>query len=444
MLKKLLVSACLSLFVMTGCKPSQPKVVSTPSVNSSHAISKKSNHDLTSHLSRLYSRFDPLFPGRGTTDYPGHTIDDIPKAYAMILLAELDRHKIPEVAEWADLGVTAGFWLLKNADINKNKIFGWGVPVAWDAYGDGSENPANTEYTISTAIAIHALLDWYKYGAGSPRKEILSVVLETAMPYLDSSSLSPSGMFPYSLRKSDKKYDTFNPAAYLSGQFQRLSLIVPDANLAKRLQDYADLTMSVLLRTRKLSPETGAWYWTYSIQENTPNDLAHATYIVEGIATYADHGGRLSEQFDMPKVFAHLSEFLPENPGTPIRGWPRFWKEVNRLARSYDVGMALGVACARPQMKELVLPLLASVDDYLEDGKYLRNPKAETEVNAISVREYETYLYRGLARCKRFSDPSQNGLRFQGRLATSELFGVELRQLPRGVCLFSMENIERY
>jgi hypothetical protein len=37
----------------------------------------------------LRGKLDPAFPGRGITDYPGNTVDDVPKGYAMILMAEL-------------------------------------------------------------------------------------------------------------------------------------------------------------------------------------------------------------------------------------------------------------------------------------------------------------------------------------------------------------------
>lgn len=362
-----------------------------------------------SHLKALYDRFDPAHPGRGVTDYPGHTVEDVPKSYAKVLLAELDRQQIDLMADWPDLGTTVGFWLLRHADENNDGVTGWGVPVAWDAYGDGSVNPKHTEYTISTAIAVHALLDWAEKGAGAPRTEILSTVSRAMKPYLSRQMLSPSGMLPYSLLEQDRRYDTFNPAAYLAGQMQRYSRIVGDKRVAGKLRDVADMTMQVLLDQHKLSSEGGAWYWNYSIQESTPNDLPHASYIVDGIATYVRYGGRLAGEFDMARIYAHLAEFLPEK-GTGIRGWPRFRPDIDRPARSYDLGMALYLACHTPELSPLRQRLKDAVADYRNgDGAYLKYPPNTKDAEPMAVAEYEAYLYRGLTHCA-LADEAEKGL----------------------------------
>src|SRR5690606_28257631 len=121
------------------------------------------------------------------------------------------------------IGINAGQWLLQHGDENQNGIIGWGVPVAWDAYGDGSINPKDTEYTISTAIAVDALLSWLDFSDADLRAKILDVIERSLEPYLNSSMRTPAGLLPYSLMVSDRRYDTFNPAAYLAGQMQRFS-----------------------------------------------------------------------------------------------------------------------------------------------------------------------------------------------------------------------------
>ena len=153
----------------------------------------------------LYTLFDPERPGFGTTDYPGHGNEDIPKSHAMVLMAEIERVDnglYPELPSFAE---ASGRWLLDNADLNGNRVIGWGVPVAWDAYGDGSENPKDTEYTISTAIVVDGLLTWMERDPTAPRAEILRVVEASLNPYLAAEVSSPSGLAPYSLRPSDRR-----------------------------------------------------------------------------------------------------------------------------------------------------------------------------------------------------------------------------------------------
>ena len=87
-------------------------------------------------------------PALGKADYPGNLIVNVPKAQAMLLKAEILRQKanaLPEMPNVADLLYQQ---LIDSSDSAKDGYPGWGVPCAWDAYGDGSVNPANTKYTI--------------------------------------------------------------------------------------------------------------------------------------------------------------------------------------------------------------------------------------------------------------------------------------------------------
>lgn len=347
----------------------------------------------------LYAAIDQVHPGRGVTDYPGNTVEDIPKSTAMVLLAELDRTALALDPQKKSLAPAAGRWLLDHADENRNGIVGWGVPVAWDAYGDGSVNPAHTEYTISTAIAVDALLTWRARDPKAPKKEILDKVGKALEPYLDGAMKTPSGLAPYSLRESDRPYDTFNPAAYLAGQMQRYSGMVQNAKQQAALRAAADATMDSLLRHHKVSAAKH-WYWNYSVQENVPNDLPHASYVIDGIKTYMAYGGRLSGQFDRFAVLGHLREF-PAADGV-VRGWPAFRTDVATPARSYDLGFALSVACSEESLADVRAPLFATLSRYrTPQGRYAKNPLGTDEKNPLIVGEYEAYLYRGVMACLR-------------------------------------------
>jgi hypothetical protein len=351
---------------------------------------------LKSEVHLMWARVAGPFPGKGLVDYPSDGPADIPKAYGMVLLAAVDA--LQAGRGFPEAGTVSGQWLLDHSDENSNGISGWGVPVAWDAYGDGSVNPANTEYTISTAIAIHALLDWMEASGVAPRDRIMKVVLASSRPYFDSFMRTPAGLMPYSLLSQDRRYDTFNPAAYIAGQMQRLSRLVSDTGQAVLLREAADQTMQALLDHRKVNPATGSWYWNYSVQEENSNDLPHASYIVDGIRTYIRHGGRLAAAFDRDKVMAHLDEFLGEK-ASDIRGWPKLRNDVTMPARSYDIGMALHIACTEPTLANLRERLILGISAYKNPaGQYLKYPAASKEKNFV-VREYETYLLRGFETC---------------------------------------------
>ncbi len=351
---------------------------------------------LKSEVHHMWARMAGPFPGKGLVDYPSDGPADIPKAYGMVLLAAVDA--LQAGRGFPEAGTVSGLWLLDHSDENSNGITGWGVPVAWDAYGDGSVNPANTEYTISTAIAIHALLDWMEAPGIVPRDRIMKVVRAASRPYYDSSMRTPAGLMPYSLLSQDRRYDTFNPAAYIAGQMQRLSRLVSDPGQAVLLREAADQTMQALLDHRKVNPATGSWYWNYSVQEENPNDLPHASYIVDGIRTYIRYGGRLAAAFDRDKVIAHLDEFLGEKASN-IRGWPKLRPDITTLARSYDIGMALHIACTEPALANLRERIIAGISAYKNPaGQYLKYPAASKEKNFV-VREYETYLLRGFETC---------------------------------------------
>ena len=131
----------------------------------------------------LRTKLDTAYPARGITDYTGGHVGDVPKGYAMVLLAELTyrrRHRDHPLT----LARTAGSWLLHHRDENRDGVIGWGVPAAWDAYGDGSTNPANTEYTISTAIVVDALLDWLERTVAAP--ELVNAAQPLAVVLVES------------------------------------------------------------------------------------------------------------------------------------------------------------------------------------------------------------------------------------------------------------------
>lgn len=346
-------------------------------------------------LANVLSNIDRQNPGRGLADYPSNESADVPKSYAMILLgaqAEARSNERPSINE---MGVKAGDWLMEHADANQDGVVGWGVPIAWDAYGDGSTNPANTEYTISTAIVVDALLGWLDYVDEQKQRDILRLVDLALQPYVSPDMRTPAGLLPYSLLMHDRRYDTFNSAVYLAGQMQRFSEVVNNAALKERLRQAADATMAALLKNRKQALKSNTWFWNYSIQENSPNDLPHAGYVIEGVLTYAKYNGRLADQFDINGVFGHLMDFVNEDGS--VRGWPVFRSRIKTPPRLYDLSIAAQLMC-RFKGDGYGGIFLGAVDHYaLPGGGYLKYPRG-ADGNS-QVAEYESYLYRALMAC---------------------------------------------
>lgn len=346
-------------------------------------------------LQKVMLNIDVDHPGRGLADYPSDEPADVPKSYALILLGAIEEAKQKNLKKVNSLGVRAGEWLIDNADANGNGIIGWGVPIAWDAYGDGSVNPENTEYSISTAIAVDALLGWTTYVDEQKKAEILALVEKALEPYLPESMRTPAGLLPYSLLIQDRKYDTFNSAVYLAGQMQRFAQITPSVELKEALQSAADSTMAALSRNKKIAKGSGSWYWNYSVQEDNPNDLPHAGYIVEGVLTYIDNQGRQASGIDRQKTFQHLMDFFGRDGG--VRGWPAFRPDITTTARLYDLSIASQLMC-RFKGHDSGNFFLGEVDRYeAPEGGFLKYPYG-TEGNR-QVAEYESYLYRALKAC---------------------------------------------
>jgi len=346
-------------------------------------------------LRKVLLNIDVEHPGRGLADYPSDEPADVPKSYALVLLGAIEEAKQKNLKTVNSLGEKAGQWLIDNADANNDGVIGWGVPIAWDAYGDGSVNPENTEYSISTAIVVDALLGWAMYVDEQKKSEILVLVESALKPYLSETMRTPVGLLPYSLLIQDRKYDTFNSAVYLAGQMQRFAQITPSEELKESLQSAADSTMLALIRNKKIAEKSGSWYWNYSIQEENPNDLPHAGYIVEGVLTYIDNQGRQASNLDREMTFQHLMDFF--GPDGKVRGWPAFRPDITTGARLYDLSIASQLMC-RYKNNDAGNFFLGDVERYeAPNGGFLKYPYGTD--NNRQVAEYESYLYRALMAC---------------------------------------------
>lgn len=276
----------------------------------------------------LVDRFDPHFPGRGLDAYTPTIESDHAMAYALVASAESHRYRFTGENRARQSAIQAADWLVEHRDPDGDGVIGWGLPFAWDAFGDGSINPANATYTITTALAIQALLDVHRV-SGDP--ELLGLALAAAHTMLDSAyTRTPyEAWFHYSPAESDA-FPVFNISAMMVGQLQRLASVETDLAIE------ADLVATHLLNAGR-EDAAGRIYWPYSAPgapgDDRENDLVHAAYIVQGLADYARYGGNLD--VDVGSLYTSLTAFLMEDGG--ISEMPH----ETRPARDWGVGAAL-------------------------------------------------------------------------------------------------------
>ncbi len=355
-------------------------------------VKEEGNAVTVDEYSIIKQSLNVVKPGFGVSDYGDFDVVDIPKAYAMVLSAELMKSKQSAGDYDLQMAANAGNWLLNNSDLNNDGVVGWGVPVAWDAFGDKSINSADTEYTIATAIVINSLLDWVELAPSlAPKRQILEIVKKAIQPYLKNNIFSSSGLYNYSLRIEDRKYNCFNAAIYMAGQMQRFTTFVSDTDLRNEIKVSVDRVMSAALKNKKIDGD-GGWYWAYSMEENeTPNDLAHAGYIIEGIMQYLSNKGTLSSLFDKTAILKHL-DFFSNKDGSSWYFYPSFFGEKTISPRTYGLGMLLHTLSKYVLNKERERGLIKFISKYKHKGLFSRWQN-EDKV----VIEYLAYLMYGLA-----------------------------------------------
>ena len=349
----------------------------------------KGNPDAISYES-LLAIIDPAFPGWGHADYKDYPTAHVSKSYAMVLKAELNR-QAHFGGDLSPKGRSAATWLLRNRG-SEGEGWGWGLPFPWDAFGDGTVNPENTVYTISTGIVVDALIDWIETDPHAPAEEVLSILKQVLEPFAQGAYNSSNGLVAYSSSPHDAKFDCFNPAAYLAGQMQRLAQIHPDRRFAALLKQRADANFKILLEYKRISPG-GAWYWNYSTAENVPNDMAHAVYIMHGIRSYMRFDGTLKDQFDLARISSHVHEFKSKT----FHAWPVFRVDLNPNPppRLYDFSNLIAYLVGEPSVAAgyEASALIAQFAAYRRmDGRYAARPG-----DGVAINEYEAFMLHAVS-----------------------------------------------
>jgi hypothetical protein len=171
----------------------------------------------------------------------------------------------PQVAAWLDQ--LLGY---------RNPDGGFGLSVAWDAYQDGSVNPAETSYTVTTAGHVGwLLLEAHRQGVLP-----VEVVHRAVDSLLDHTARLDGGTC---LAYSTAAADAATPCVYNVSFGGAAFLKAAAAATGYRAGDTAAVVAAVAGRlSAGYDPETG--YWEYLAGAGQPQDISHQTYT----ATSAD------------------------------------------------------------------------------------------------------------------------------------------------------------
>lgn len=253
----------------------------------------------------VLGNLDSLNPGKGV-DIFDEDIKHRPMAYSLILRAEINRIKHTNDTN-KNIIYNCGNWLLKNADLDNDGTIGYGLPDEWDAFQDGTINPINQEYTITTAMVIGSLMDWLEIEPDSQKVlTINNTIYNCLKPYLTKEAKNEKGLLSYSLNPNDKKYCVYNPTAYMAGQMQRFSTLTKNDSLSNLLKEESNTLVNVLMKNSQ-KDKNGNIYWNYSQESQFPNDLVHMSYIIDGLRNYKNYGGSIDMSWK--KIIHHSSLF---------------------------------------------------------------------------------------------------------------------------------------
>jgi hypothetical protein len=273
-----------------------------------------------------------------------------PMASALIVSAEANRYVHMKDKNALRSVIQNVDWLIGNKDINDDKIIGWGVPYSWDAFGDGSENSANTEYTITTALVIKSLLDAIDAIDGSniiikliyknKKDTYLRVAQEAVDSFIDNKFYTRDSdktiFFWYSSQPSDNHF-VANCHAMFVGVLQRISNYSTNKDKQIFYRNLADDGMEYLLRNR--IERDNVWYWNYypNLKESIENYGVHVTYTIDGLLIYEENNGRLSSKIDRQKILNGLNLYIKDGNVLEMFSMP------DRDPRLWDLGYFLYV-----------------------------------------------------------------------------------------------------
>ncbi|MHB2266548.1 hypothetical protein [Aliihoeflea sp. PC F10.4] len=225
--------------------------------------------DLEANYVRLSASLDPEYPGRGRE--AGVDDRDEAMAYASIATAA-------SIVGDRELAITAADWLVSDAEKGDGRV-GWGLSHAWDAFQDGTVNPADTIYGITQGFAVKGLLAVYELTGdelyADTARKALDYYLSAAGEYVEDGLV-----FRYSDQQADRPFEVYNIGAYLAPQYRKAADLLGSSHY----ESVAALTIqSLAAKTQRLP--SGAAFWNYGdYNPNQFNDATHAGFFLYGMS----------------------------------------------------------------------------------------------------------------------------------------------------------------
>jgi hypothetical protein len=287
---------------------------------------------------------DPLF----TSEETHHA-----STYAQILSSESFHYKDSPNLESSQRIREAVKWLLDNADTDNDGKPGWGFPFPWDAFGDGSVNPANQPYTIDTALVAVGLLDALtveEFWSPEEKQRIVYALRDVFSRWCSevwTRHETNSAYFMYSTNTVDD-YDVINVSSMFIGCLQRFikeyGYMLSQDELALYANRADSAAKSII---DKVVVKFDGPFWNYiesPLFGARVNDLVHHVYILFGMEMYRTYGGKEALPWTLDQGVKSLDLFFI---GSKLYNYPQDASfaspliDLNTPANLWGIGMLM-------------------------------------------------------------------------------------------------------
>jgi len=267
----------------------------------------------------LIGRFQDKL-GNGLDPYlPTGVQKEQAETYGLVLSAEAIHYKNNPNEQSRKRINQALSWLLENSDTDNDGRMGWGLPGEWDAFGDGTKNPANSQFTITNALVMQGLLDVMQIPdliSESQTVKIKNLLKEISIYHCKYvwTDTENGGFFWYSPSRNDAHFVT-NVSSMFMGMLCRVisehgSLFSENEKtlINQRIDQAAQAIISKVLWREGLP------YWNYIVKPNyfnqdEPNDLVHHGYILWGMELYRGYKGSSAITWTLNQANQSLDSF---------------------------------------------------------------------------------------------------------------------------------------
>lgn len=255
---------------------------------------------------------EPVLEPKGPSDQP--------MTYGLVLSSESLHYKAKQNNESSERVKNAVKWIVENSDLNEDGNLGWGLPQAWDAFSDGTTNPENHPYTITTAIVLEGLLDAISiedFWSEAEEREIKQLISDVILYWLNNVYISDGkiGFLGYSEEPTDMINTPNVSGMFLSSIVRALEEhddIFIDSEETFVVEKAHEIT-NMLVKTVKLENDVPYWDYYYDIidtnNKSRGNDLVHHVYILWGLEEYRKHFDEIEIPFDFDASLKSLDSF---------------------------------------------------------------------------------------------------------------------------------------